>query len=94
MGAVRSLKYSLAFLIPLCTLWGIWNGGWFCWVPAFLGFVVVPVLELWMSPDPRNLQAAEADLAAKDKMYDLFLYLLVPLQWFILFEYLRCSESP
>ncbi|MBP7166752.1 MAG: alkane 1-monooxygenase [Bacteroidia bacterium] len=94
MGAIRSLKYSLAFLIPLCTLWGIWNGGWFCWVPAFLAFIVVPVLELWMSPDPRNLQAAEADLAAKDKMYDLFLYLLVPLQWFILFEYLLAVNRP
>lgn len=89
MGAFRSLKYSLAFLIPMCALWGIWNGGWYCWLPALLAFIVVPLLELWMNPDPGNLLAAEADLAAKDKMYDLFLYLLVPLQWYILVEYLR-----
>lgn len=94
MGGLRSMKYGLAFLIPIVSLWGIWNGSWYCWVPAFLAFIVVPLLELWMRPDPGNLEAAEAVMASKDKLYDLFLYLLVPLQWFILVEYLQAVNRP
>ncbi|MBL7924634.1 MAG: alkane 1-monooxygenase [Bacteroidia bacterium] len=84
----RWLRYFLAFLVPLGTLSGLIGGGWLVSIPLVFAFAVVPLLEIWMKPDSSNLNKAEVEWSRSDRMYDLLLYLLLPLQYLVLFLFL------
>jgi len=51
-------------------------------------WVLMPLAELFISPDKKNLSAAEEELAKKDRMYDYLLYIIVVLQFGALFVFL------
>lgn len=83
-----ALKYSLVYLVPavVATSLAVRNEWSFAAV-AFI-FGVLPVLELILKPDPRNLDAAQEAVAKQDRLYDLILYSLVPIQWGLLLFFL------
>ena len=67
--------------------------GWAVWLPLFFAWVFIPLLELFIKPDPANMSAAEEELAKKNKGYDVLLYLIVAFQYFALYEFLVCNET-
>lgn len=85
----RWLKYVVALVIPLHTIWGFYTGGWLLLFPLFLSFLFIPLLELLIPPDPSNLDALQSELEGKNPMYDGLLYLLLPLQIFNIILFLN-----
>ncbi|MBK7964219.1 MAG: alkane 1-monooxygenase [Bacteroidetes bacterium] len=85
----RWLKYLVALVIPLHTIYGFYAGGWFLLFPLFLSFLLIPLLELLIPPDSSNMNALQLELEERNPMYDGLLYLLLPLQIFNLFLFLN-----
>ena len=56
-------------------------------------WVVMPVAELFLSPDKKNLSAVEEELAKKDRLYDYLLYAIVILQFVALFIFLNSMKA-
>jgi alkane 1-monooxygenase len=55
-----------------------------CWA-----WILVPLTELFIKPDPVNMSAAEEELAKQDRSYDLMLYVTVVIQYFLLYIFLE-----
>jgi alkane 1-monooxygenase len=64
------------------------NTGILCWVPLIYVFFFIPILELFIAPDPKNMDAIEEQLAKDNKIYDIIIWLTVPLQYVLLIMFL------
>jgi alkane 1-monooxygenase len=91
---VRAFKY-LSPLIIYVLVWLAFTGnGWITWTPVMYAWVLMPILELFIKPDEKNLGAAEAELAKNDRLYDYILYLIVVLQFAALYLFLSSMKAP
>lgn len=84
----RALKYISPFLLYFGAFRAFTITGWEIWMPVFYGFFVIPILELFIRADSRNLSEAEEHVAKADKTYDVLLYLVVLLQFLALARFL------
>lgn len=84
----RALRYLATFLVPLGA-WATFTDrlGWAWSVPVF-SFVLVPVLELFLHGDHDRLSEEEEKAVLADPLFDVLLYLFVPVQWYLLFLFL------
>ncbi|HVZ57790.1 MAG TPA: alkane 1-monooxygenase [Chitinophagaceae bacterium] len=86
--SVRAFKY----LSPLILYAGAYHAfsarGWTIWLPLLYAWVLIPLAELLIRPDPSNLEAAEEQLAREDRTYDVILYLVVLAQYAALVQFL------
>jgi len=78
---MRALKYTSVFSIPISVALSFVYDGPFVFLPLGYAFVFLPLLELVMGTDQRNLSAAEKEMARNDRAYDWLLYLTVPMQF-------------
>jgi alkane 1-monooxygenase len=53
----------------------------------------IPLMELMIKPDPKNMSAAEEELVKADKVYDTMLYLIVVLQFAALYMFLQSMRT-
>lgn len=60
------------------------GGSWTFALPIY-AFGIIPLSELFFKPDPVNLSKAEMEMVKKDRLYDYLLYLVVPIQFFMVF---------
>ena len=60
------------------------GGVWVYALPIY-AFGMVPLLELFFKPDPRNLTKAEMEMVKADRLYDYLVYLVVPIQYTMVF---------
>lgn len=86
---IQSLKYALPLTIYTVAAYALTARGWQVWLPLLLVWVCIPLAELLLKPDARNLSAAEEELARDDRAYDLWLYLFVPLQYLAVWLFLQ-----
>jgi alkane 1-monooxygenase len=91
---LRTLKFTLPFLFFLGALLSFHSHGWVVWLPLVFAWVITPLLELLIKPNPANMNAAEEELAKNDSMYDLVLYGIVVFQWVALYEFLQSMKDP
>ena len=56
-------------------------------------WVLMPLAELFISPDKNNLSEAEEELVKKDKIYDYLLYMIVILQFAALYVFLTSMQT-
>lgn len=90
---LRAMRYAVTFIIPMLALAAFqWRGSWTWAVPVY-GFIVTPVLEILWQVRTRDLTEAEERAVLKDPVYDLFLYVIVPLQWGLLVLFLKTVSS-
>lgn len=85
---VRVFKYFIPFVFFAGAIRSFNSTGWQIWIPMIIAWVLIPLLELLIKPDPVNMSAAEEELAKKNRSYDLLLYLIVALQFIALYEFL------
>lgn len=78
---LRSLKYATPFVIYAGAFYSFHTRGWMIFLPLLYAWVFIPLVELFIPPDSKNLQAAEEEMVKKDPLYDLWLYLVLPLQY-------------
>lgn len=76
----KALKYFMVLASISIAMFSIWADG--IWVYAFpvYAFVLIPLTEIFLSPDSKNMNSVELDIAKKDVLYDWLLYLVVPFQ--------------
>lgn len=85
---LRTYKYGFPFLMYAFAIAAFFNHGFVAFIPLMYAWVVIPLLELVIKPDNRNLSAAEEELAKHNTAYDYFLFAIVPLQYTALFCFL------
>ena len=73
----RSLKYVTPLLVYALAALAFTQHGIYCWFGLIYAWVMIPVAELFLKPNEKNMTAAEEELAKKDKIYDWMLYLAV-----------------
>ena len=81
---MKDLKYLAAFSIPIIAYFGISMRGLWSFMTPVYAFVVIPVLELMISVDDKNLEKQEAENKLKNKLFDWLLYLNLPIVYAIL----------
>lgn len=85
----RALRYALTFLLPLGAWATFTDRHWSYWGVPIYGFIVVPLLELLLRSDHANLSEEEEQQVLADPLFDLLLYLVVPVQYVLLFLFLQ-----
>lgn len=90
----KKLKYFVVLIFPVAAFSAFAFNGLWTILPAILFFGVVPLAELFLSPDHQNAETEERLSRSKDKFYDWFLYLLVPLQLVVLTAFLVSVSAP
>lgn len=91
---LRAFKYLSPLLLYAGALQAFTGYGIWCYVPLIYAWVIIPLLELLLTPDPSNLSEAEEEMARADKTYDYILYLVVLLQVTALFYFLYSLRDP
>jgi alkane 1-monooxygenase len=89
---VKTLKYTAPFIVFTVSLFALTGHGWVISLPLVLVWVIIPLIELALAPDDANMEAAEEELAKHDRTYDIWLYLVVVLQFLALYTFLHSVQ--
>ena len=80
MHLLQRLKYVLVYTLPLTVYFAFTQKGWLTFLPLLVFFILVPALELFIPPDRANIEKKIADDEKNQKIYDLILYAIIPIQ--------------
>jgi len=90
---VKILKYLSPATIYILAYLAFTSQGWLTWAPMLYAWVFIPIVELLIKPDEKNMNAAEEELALKNNIYDYVLYLFVVLQLAALLFFLQSMQQ-
>lgn len=90
---IRAFKYLSPLVIYIGAIRSFSVTGWQVWLPLIWAWVLIPLAELFIKPAPENMSEAEEELAKKDKVYDVLLYLIVVLQYVLLIKFLYAMKQ-
>jgi alkane 1-monooxygenase len=85
---MKALKYLACYITPALVLFSIWSANFYSYTALLILFAFFPILELFLKPNASNMSKVEEELVLQDKTYDIILWLLVPMQYFILIYFL------
>jgi alkane 1-monooxygenase len=77
------LRYLAAYLVPLASFAGLWFGGWASGGALYIGFLIVPLFELFVPASPRPESEESLKQKARIPFFDYLLYLNVPALYLI-----------
>ncbi len=84
---MKDLKYITAYLAPLAAYLGIYYGGIWSFGSMYVGFGVIPLLELFRKGSTENLTTEEESSKLANRFFDLLLYLNIPILGGLLWYY-------
>ena len=91
---LRALKYLSVITIPLTVYLSFTGTGWVTFAPLIYAFAIIPILELLLGKNAKNLTAVEEDLARENRWYDLVLYSVIPIHFaFLIWYFLVIGEE-
>ena len=76
---MKDLKYLAAYTIPLACAISFMSNGVLTYSAVLYAFVVIPLLELIVGEDNVNLNEEDVKRRGVNKLFDLMLYLNVPI---------------
>lgn len=85
---IKAFKYLSPIIVYVLAWLAFTQSGWITWSPMVYAWIFLPLVELFIKPDPKNMSAAEEELAKNDRIYDYLLYIVVVLQFIALFKFL------
>ncbi len=88
MKAISPLKYLLVLSLPILGAIAMCTQGLTTYLPLIEAFVLIPFLELFVKPNPKNLSEKEEQAFLKNPLFDVMLYLIVPVQFTLLLFFL------
>jgi alkane 1-monooxygenase len=91
---LRALKYLTVFTAVATGLISITQHGWLTFATPLYAFFLVPLFELFVPVDEKNLSAAEEEMIKNDPVYDFLVYAIVPLQWSMIILFLFTIQDP
>ena len=77
----RHLKFLLPFSLFVLAYLAFTQRGWLRASPVIYAFGFIPLLELLIPLSKENMTEAEEKIAKDDRIYDWWLYIIVPLQY-------------
>jgi alkane 1-monooxygenase len=83
----KDIKYLIAYLLPLSAFAGIYFKGALSPGAFYVAFVIIPLLEQFLPQSTRNLSTSEEDTQDHKKLFDILLYLNLPILYALLFYY-------
>jgi alkane 1-monooxygenase len=86
---MKVFKYLSPFIFFAGAYMAFTGQGWIVWMPMCWAWILVPLSELFIKPDAKNMSAAEEELARQDRRYDWLLYATVFIQYFLLYVFLE-----
>lgn len=90
---IKAFKYLSPIIIYALAYLAFTNTGIITWSPMLYAWILIPLTELFITPDVKNMDAAEFELAKKDRIYDYLLYLFVFLQFAALLLFLMSLKT-
>jgi alkane 1-monooxygenase len=90
----RAFKFASPLLVYVLSFLSFTYTGWIIYLPLVYAWIIIPLTELVLKPDDKNLSAAEEELAKNDRLYDYWLYAIVILQYLSLFYFLNSMKQP
>lgn len=91
--SIRAAKYLFIFTVPMVGFMGFFVNGPWTWAVPVYAFVLVPLVELLMRPDAVNMSKAEEEMVRQDRIYDILVYLTVPLQWSMFITFMMVMST-
>ena len=91
---VRALKYAAVLTLPATVAVAFLRTDEWTFLPLVYAFGIVPLAELFIRPDDRNLDEAELELVKRDKLYDFLVRLMMPMQFAFLAWFLFAVSDP
>lgn len=85
---IRAFKYLSPFTLFVYAYIAFTNKGILTFLPVIWAYILIPIIELFLKPNEKNLEAAEEEIAKSSKWYDYVLYLVVPFQYGLLILFL------
>lgn len=76
---MKDLKYIAAFTIPLTAFIGLYFKGVFSFLTPVYAFGMIPILEILLPLDTKNLDAETVETKLKRNLFDWLLYLNLPI---------------
>ena len=92
--SIRIFKYLSPVTIYIACWISFHQTGWLTWIPMIYAWILLPFLELFLHPDQTNMDAAEEEMAKKNRWYDYMLYIIVPFQYAALYFFLVSLKEP
>ncbi len=89
----KDIKYLIAYVAPLAALWGLHLQGYWSFSGIYVGFVMIPLLELVIPGTKDNLTPEEESSRAVNRLFDWLLYLNIPLLYFLIFSYFNVLQA-
>ena len=90
---IKAFKFLSPLTVYILAALAFTGRGWLTWLPMIYAWVALPLAELFIRPDEKNLDAAEEELVKKDRLYDILLYIIVPIQFAALFYFLTSLKT-
>lgn len=90
---MRALKYCYPFFLFVYAWVAFTYQGWLSFFPVIWAYAIIPLWELFVKPDPANLEAAEEEMVKNDPVYDYILYATVPLHYASLIYFLYSFQQ-
>lgn len=94
MKRLRAFKYYSPLLLYVTAYVAFTQRGVLTFLPLAYSFLFIPVLELFLRPDPANLSETEEAIVKKDPAYDLILYMVAGLQLVALYWFFQALQEP
>lgn len=87
--SIKALKYLSPLVFYTISILSFYRTGIYVWLPIFYSFGLIPILELFLKNDPKNMSKAEEEMANANRWYDYMLYLILPMQFLALCLFLE-----
>ncbi len=91
---LRAIKFGAPLSIFILAYFAFTNTGWIIATPMLYAFAFIPLVELIIPAKTNNLSTAEEEMAKQDRLYDYWLYLIVPIQYCSLYFFLESTQVP
>ncbi|MEM6299411.1 MAG: alkane 1-monooxygenase [Bacteroidota bacterium] len=88
------LKYLIAYAIPFVIFLSLYLQGVYSYLALATIFGLLPLSELFLTGTKGNLNKIERAIVKEDRLYDILLYGMVPVQYGLLFYYLYHIGDP
>lgn len=86
---MKDLKYTAAFLLPISAAIGMYFKGYYTFTTPVFAFLIIPILEIILPQQNANLSSQESSKKSTNILFDILLYLNLPIVFMLLFWFFK-----
>ena len=90
---IKALKYLSPITFYVLAYMCFTHTGWWVWATVVYAFILIPLFELCIKTNEKNMELAQEEVVKKDKVYDYMLYLFVLFQFVALYYFLNSFNT-